>query len=129
MIELLLFTQSASRHRVLTAFIHALTNATDLEEQEDPLPNGINTWTIYYGPVGDEDRLFGKLNGMCNVFSYTQSTRKEGLMLHFDAFMRWRIGSQPTTIRIESDMHETIASGIGHLEMIKPNQLLDTKDK
>ena len=42
--------------------------------------------------------------------------------------MRWRIGNQPTTIRIEGDMHQTIASGISHLKMIKPDRLWDTKD-
>ena len=43
--------------------------------------------------------------------------------------MRWRIGSQPTTICIKGDTHQTIASGIGHLKLIKHDLLLDTKDK
>jgi hypothetical protein len=46
----------------------------------------------------------------------------------FDALMHWRIGSQPTTIRIEGDIYQTIASGIGHLKITKPDRLLDTKD-
>lgn len=44
-----------------------------------------------------------------------------------DALMRWRIGSQVTSIPIEGDMHETVALGIGHLEKIGPTQTLDPK--
>jgi hypothetical protein len=47
----------------------------------------------------------------------------------FDALMRWRIGSQPTAIRIEGDVHQTIASGIGHLKIIKPDLISDTEDR
>ena len=43
--------------------------------------------------------------------------------------MRWRIGGQLTTITIEGDIHQTIASGIGHLAKIKPDQNFYTKDK
>ena len=138
LIELLLFTQVTSRHRVLSAFIYALTgfrvtDAIDLEEEEPPLTNGIPEHIKnYYGPVGEKDRLFGKLNGRCNVllcFDISISNLLgQDLSYIFDAFMRWRIGSQPTTIRIEGDMHQTIASGIGHLKLIKPDRLLDTKD-
>ena len=73
LIELLLFTEATSPHRVLSAFIYALTgfhvtDAIDLEEEEPPLTNGIPEHIRnYYGPVGEEDRLFGKLNGKCNV--------------------------------------------------------------
>ncbi len=42
--------------------------------------------------------------------------------------MRWRIRSQPTIIDVKGVVYQTIASGIGHLKTIKPNQLLDTKD-
>ena len=84
LIELLLFTQSTSRHRVLSAFIHALTgfrvtDAIDLEEEEPPLANGIfEHIENHYGLVGDEDRLFGKLKGRCPTVLrrfYIQSTR------------------------------------------------------
>ena len=135
LIELLLFTQVTSRHRVLSAFIYALTgfrvtDAIDLEEEEPPLTYGIPEHIKnYYGPVGEKDRLFGKLNGRCNVllcFDISISNLLgQDLSYIFDALMRWRIGSQPTTIRIEGDTHQTIASGIGHL---KPDRLLDTKD-
>jgi hypothetical protein len=65
-----------------------VTDAIDLEEEEPPLTNGIPEHIKnYYGSIGDEDRLFGKLNGRCNVLTvlrrfYIQSTRT-GLMLHF----------------------------------------------
>ena len=44
-----------------------------------------------------------------------------------DVLMRWRIGSQATSIPIAHDMHETVALGIGHLERAGPIQTLDPK--
>ena len=116
----------------MTGFL--VTDAFDLEEAEPPLANSITQHiTNYYGPVAEEGRLFEKLDGMCNVLLCLNIPISILLVKHlgyvFDALLRWRIGSQSTAIRIEGDMHQTIASGIGHLEMIKPEQLLDTKDK
>ena len=138
LIELLLFTQSTSRHRVLSAFIRSLTgfrvtDASDLEEEEPPLTKDIlECIENYYGPVGDEDCLFEKSSSRCNVLLcfdvFISILLGQDLSYIFDALMRWRIGSQPTAIRIEGDKHQMIASGIGHLKMIKPDQLLDTKD-
>ena len=41
--------------------------------------------------------------------------------------MRWRIGSESTYIRIDADMQQTIAAGIGHLETVGPGQTFDTE--
>ena len=43
----------------------------------------------------------------------------------FHAVMLWRIRSQSTFIRIDADMHQTIALGIGHLEKVGPDQTFD----
>ena len=100
LIELLLFTQSTSRHRVLSAFIYALTgfrvtDTIDLEEDEPPLTNGISEHIAnFYGPVGDEDRLFGKLKGRCNVllcfYVYISNLLGQNLIYIFDALMSWK---------------------------------------
>ena len=110
-----------------------MTDAIDLEEEVPPLTNSILEYIEnYYGPGGDEDRLFGKLNSRFNVllcFDVSISNRLgQDLCCIFNALMRWRIGSQPTAIRIEGDKHQMIASGIGHLKMIELDRLLDTKD-
>jgi hypothetical protein len=44
----------------------------------------------------------------------------------FHAVMRWRIGSESTFIRINADIHQTIAAGIGHLQEVGPDQTFDT---
>jgi hypothetical protein len=41
--------------------------------------------------------------------------------------MRWRIGSQTTSLPIEGDMHETVMLAIGHLETIGPSQTLEPR--
>ncbi len=41
--------------------------------------------------------------------------------------MRWRIGSESTYIRIDADMQQTIAAGIGHLKKVGPDQTFDTE--
>lgn len=44
----------------------------------------------------------------------------------FHAIMRWRIGSESTFIRINANVHQTIAAGIGHLQGVGPFQTFDT---
>jgi hypothetical protein len=39
--------------------------------------------------------------------------------------MLWRIRSQSTPIRINADMHLTIAVGIGHLDHVSVNEMYD----
>ena len=121
-ILIVLLTQSASRHRVLSAFVHSLTgfsltDVIDLEEKEVPLTNDIvQHIQNYCGQVSDADRLFGKLGGMCNILLCLDvpipNLLGKDLSYIFDALMRWRIGSQHTTICIEGDMHQTIAAGM-----------------
>jgi len=41
--------------------------------------------------------------------------------------MLWRIRSQSTPIRINADMHLTIAAGIGHLDHVSPDETYDEK--
>ena len=137
LIELLLFAQSASRHRVLSAFIFALTgfrvtDATDLEEEESPLSEKLREHiTNFYGPISEEN--FRKLNGMCNVLLCLDvlipNLPGKYLSYTFNACMRWRMGSQPMTIFIDGDVHQTIASGIGHLLIIKPDLRRETEVK
>lgn len=111
-----------------------VTDALDLEEEEEPLSSTIIEHIVnYYGPIGEKDRLFGKLKGMCNVLLcldvHIPNLLESDLGYIFNAFMRWRIGSQPTTIRIEGDIHQTIELGIGHLGLIKPDQRLEAEHK
>ena len=112
----------------MTGFL--VTDATDLEEEERPLSNGIlEHITHFYGPISD----FRKLNGMCNVVLCLDvlipNLLGKYLSYIFDALMRWRIGSQPTAISIKGDVHQTIATGIGHLEIIKADLVSSTEDK
>jgi len=44
----------------------------------------------------------------------------------FHAIMRWRIGSESTFIRINADVHQMIAAGIGHLQEVGPYQTFNT---
>jgi len=41
--------------------------------------------------------------------------------------MRWRIGSQTTSFPVKGNVHELIASGIGHLQEVEPSRTLDPK--
>ena len=60
--------------------------------------------------------------------SYTDPLNLDDVVKYiFHAVMRWRIGSESTFIRINADMHQTIAAGIGHLQEIGPDQRFDTE--
>ena len=61
-IELLLTLENAPRHRVLSALVKqttgfSLTDAMDLEEEEDPIPPNMMERIKHYAPVGSVDRL------------------------------------------------------------------------
>jgi hypothetical protein len=114
----------------LTGFL--VTDATDLEVEERPLSNGIlEHITHFYGPISEEN--FRNLNGMCNVLLCLDvsipNLLGKYLSYTFDALMRWRLGSQPAAIVIEGDVHQTVASGIGHLKIIKPDLISYTEDR
>jgi len=73
LIELLLFTQPESPHRVLSAFVHhltgfTLTDAIDLEEREHPLTNNTFDEMRLYRQVAEGDHLFEKSGGTCNAY-------------------------------------------------------------
>ncbi|KAF8351495.1 hypothetical protein F5887DRAFT_211424 [Amanita rubescens] len=117
LIELLLYIQPGSPHRILSAFAKSMTqftitDAIDLEEEEPPLTDTTIDKIKGYGQLGAVDRLFKDGN--------------QGLIqCLFQALMRWRIGSEPTWIPIEGDMHELVALGIGHLEKVGSYRTLD----
>ncbi|KAM6498411.1 hypothetical protein JOM56_006359 [Amanita muscaria] len=119
LIELLLYAQSGSQHRVLTTLVHSLTrftitDALELEEKEPPLATDTVTKIQSYGKISGVDRLF------------KQESRERLILSLLDVLLRWRIGSQPTHLPIEGDVHEIVALGIGHLKTVESDKTLDS---
>ncbi|KAF8223481.1 hypothetical protein L208DRAFT_1316565, partial [Tricholoma matsutake] len=120
LIELLLFDQMRSLHRVLSAFAQALTkftitDAIDLEEAELPLTAKMRMRVWWYGSISNMDRISKQSDGMWDNL----------MKCLFHVLMRWRIGSQAMSLPIEGYMHQTIALGVGHLEKIGDIQPFD----
>src|SRR6266545_2979249 len=135
LIELVILSaQPNSRHCILSAFVHSLTgftltDAIDLEEREESLTTATCDQMRYYKQVAEVDRFFEKSGGMCNALFLDPpilNQLAEVLKYTFQAVMRWRIGSLTTPIRINADLHRTIAAGIGHLKKVGPDQTFDT---
>jgi len=132
--SIILSAQPNSRHRILSAFVHSLTgftltDAIDLEEREESLTTATRNQMSYYKQVAEADRFFEKSGGMCNALFLGPSILNppvEVLKSTFQAVMRWRIGGLNTPIRINADLHRTIAAGIGHLKEVGPDQTFDT---
>src|SRR5487761_1805062 len=88
----LLYTQPHSRHRILSAFVKALTNftltdAVDLEEGEPTLTVDTIRAIEYYQPVSLVHRLYDEPDSMYNIsvsheLSNTRTTRREHEKVH-----------------------------------------------
>jgi hypothetical protein len=80
--ELLIYSEDPPRHSILTAFVKYLTgfritDATDLESEEGPIPQGVVEAMNRYGPLIEEERLF-------HVKSrFVPSSKPDGLIAHF----------------------------------------------
>ncbi|KIM43671.1 hypothetical protein M413DRAFT_443578 [Hebeloma cylindrosporum] len=120
LLEILLTTaQQSSRHRIFTALVRhwtsfKLTDAIDLEENEPELTPKTVDSLVRYGPLSVAGRLFD------------QGSPNYELIKHLlNVLMRWRIGSQPTTIPLENHMRELVGLGIGLLEAQDTEQRKD----
>ena len=136
LIELLLYTQPNSPHRVLSAFVKSLTgftitDAVDLEEREPALTVQTTKMLEYYEPVSLVHSLSKGSDRTCSVLLirgvpdtiYPLGTDLK--LCLFDALIRWRMGSEATFLPLDGDMHEIIALGVGHLEKVGPSQTLE----
>ncbi|KAM6495008.1 hypothetical protein JOM56_009631 [Amanita muscaria] len=124
LIELLLYTQPGSPHRILSAFARSLTqftitDAIDLEEGEPVLTPDTVDKISTFRELSTVDRLFEGRDQGCDQAQLIQCL--------FHAFMRWRIGSQTTSFSFKSNVHELIALGIDHLQEVEPSRTLDPK--
>ncbi|KAF8241170.1 hypothetical protein L208DRAFT_1464244, partial [Tricholoma matsutake] len=124
LIELLLYTQSDSRHRVLSAFTRCLTgftltDAVELEEREPALTVETMNMFKYYEPVSLVHSLSKGSDSMCNPLE------KDLKQCLFDTLMRWRMASEPMFLPLDGDMHELIVLGVGHLEKAGPSHMLE----
>ncbi|KIL64994.1 hypothetical protein M378DRAFT_105538 [Amanita muscaria Koide BX008] len=124
LIELLLYTQPGSPHRILSAFARSLTqftitDAIDLEEGEPVLTPDTVDKISTFRELNTIDRLFEGRDQGCDQAQLIQCL--------FHAFMRWRIGSQTTSFPVKGNVHELITLGIGHLQEVEPSRTLDPK--
>ncbi|KAF8521901.1 hypothetical protein BU17DRAFT_87449 [Hysterangium stoloniferum] len=114
LIELFICFENVPRHRVLTFFVENLTgfkitDAIELEDDEPPISPELYTLICHYGPICDLDRLFNEKN-------------REGLIQCLvEILRRWTVGSEPTTITIDTHMHDIIAWGVGFLDKMTTN--------
>ncbi|KAF8338350.1 hypothetical protein F5887DRAFT_1137571 [Amanita rubescens] len=120
LIEIFLYSEDVPRHRVLTSFAERLTgfkitDAIELEAGEPPISPDLDKKIKKYQPLTELDRLFkeGLSNGMELIHCLT------------DAFMRWTLGSELTSIPIEDKMHEMVALGVGFLDKMSRTRALE----
>ncbi len=113
-----------------------ITDAIDLEEGEPVLTPHTVDKISSFRELGGIDRLIeGRDQGRnrtCNVLLShsvpdTRFIEAQLVQCLFHAFMRWRIGSQTTSFPVKGNVHELIASGIGHLQEVEPSRTLDPK--
>ncbi|KIM39923.1 hypothetical protein M413DRAFT_446839 [Hebeloma cylindrosporum] len=113
LLELLRSTQANqpnSQHRILSALVYTLTgftltDAIDLEEAEPALTSETTGKMVKYLPISSAERLF-------------QGSNSELVDHLLHVIMRWRIGSQPTTLPMEHHHHKAVELGIGLLERL-----------
>jgi hypothetical protein len=124
----LLFSDNLPYHRVLTAFAKHLTggfeitDATELEDKEDPIPERLMVKMKQYGRLCDIAHIFDKIDDQCRfclLFVIDCLTRNplanELVQVLFNVVTRWMMGSQPTAIVLENGTSRLISLGIAHI--------------